>query len=222
MESIEIQAQKRDALGKGAVRKMRVRGSLPAVLYGGGADPMPLMLDTKSVERILKSHSGEHSILNLSFEGEAAQLAIIKDVQAETVTSKLLHIDLQRIRMDEAIEVTVEFELVNTENIKKLGGIIQQIMNEINIECLPDKIPDKIIVDMSSCGVGDSIAVSGLSLGEGITILDDADEVIVTVLAPKAMDEKAEGEAAAEGEEKAEKAADDKGKKPEKSEKEGK
>jgi large subunit ribosomal protein L25 len=199
MESIEIQAKKRDKTGKGVVRKLRRAGTLPAVLYGGGQDPMPIELEMKAVERVLKTHSGEHSILNLSMEGAQSQLAMIKDVQAETVTSKLLHCDLLRIRMDEKLEVSVALEFINTETVKRLGGIIQQILNEITIECLPDHIPDKIQVDLSEIEVGESLHVGVLKVSEDITILNEKDEVIVTVLAPKELvEEKAAEEGAAE------------------------
>jgi large subunit ribosomal protein L25 len=225
MEYMELKASKREETGKGTAHRLRREGMLPAVLYGGGTDPMPLTIERKSVEKVLKSHSGGHSILNMKIDGVEDQFAMVKEVQSMTMKHMPIHIDLVRVSMDKKIEVEVPIMLINLENIKKSGGIIQQNLNELTVECLPGNIPDSIKVDMTDIAMGDSISVAALAAIEGVTILDEADEVIASVLAPKAAEETpvaaaAEGEAPTtaevdkKGEKKEEKAKDEKPAKP--------
>lgn len=189
MNFTDLQASTRELTGKGISRKLRREGRLPAVLYGGGQDPISLSVDYKAILKVLKSHSGGHSILNLKMDVGADQFALIKDVQTMTMRPVPIHIDLVRISMDKKVEVSIPVEFINLENIKKSGGVIQQILNSLLVECLPDQIPDSIKVDLADCGMGESISVADLAKIEGVDILEDEGEVIVSVLAPKAAEE---------------------------------
>jgi large subunit ribosomal protein L25 len=230
MKTIELQAAVRDTRGKGPARASRRAGNIPAILYGEAKDPVALTLDSRTIEKILASGGGGHSILALSITGPEPRVetAMVKDVQRRTITSKPIHVDLLRISMDKVVEVAVAVHLINTEEVKKAGGIIQQIMNEITIESLPGNIPEFIAIDLAAVNVGDSIHVRDVIAPEGITIIEDEDEVVATVLTPvvetkteAVVGEGAEGEAAVEGKEEADKEGDKKGdkkteKKPEK------
>lgn len=205
MEYTDIQASVREKTGKGIARQLRFNGKLPAVLYGGPEGALSLTMDYKAVEKLLRSHSGGHSVINLKIDGAADQYAMLKDVQNMTMRNVPMHVDLVRISMDKKVEVSIPIELINTEVIKRSGGIIQQTLSEVTILCLPDRIPDSIKVDLAACKVGDAITVADLPQLEDISIVDEADEVIASVLTPKAADEKAAEPAAAPVAEKKEK-----------------
>ncbi|HOX28765.1 MAG TPA: 50S ribosomal protein L25 [bacterium] len=220
MEQIQLKVEKREVFGKGASRKIRRDGNVPTILYGEKRDPVSLSANTKEIEKIL-SHSGTHPILDLQIPDVSEKtLAMIKDVQTTPLTGKLVHLDLIRISLDKKVEMSVELHVVNSEEIKKQGGIIQLLITELQVECFPDKMPDFIALDLSTAQLGDSFTIADLKVGEGIEILDDPEEVIATVLAPKAeaettTTEAAETEGTEEGAEKADKAD----KKPEKADK---
>lgn len=199
MADVKISAQKREEKGKGAVRRLRDGKLIPAVLYGESKEPIALKLPEIEIERLL-SRGASHAILDLQIEGSNEKnLAMIKEVQHATVTSKILHLDLIRISLDKKVEVDIELEIISTESIKKKGGIITQMINSLRVECFPGKIPETIKLDLGAAEMGDSFKVCDLTAPEGVEILDDPDEVIVAVLAPKA--EEVAAAAPAEGEE---------------------
>ncbi len=199
MADVKISAQKREEKGKGAVRKLRVGKLIPAVLYGENKEPVALKLPEIEIERLL-SHGASHAILDLQIEGSNEKnLAMIKEVQHATVTSKILHLDLIRISLDKKVEVDIELEIINTDSVKKKGGIITQMINSLKVECFPGKIPETIRLDLGAAETGDSFKIGDLVVPEGVEILDDPDEVIVAILAPKA--EEVAAAAPAEGEE---------------------
>lgn len=189
MKTVEIQAEKRDGRGKGVSRKLRVRGDLPAVLYGAGKDPEALALNTRAIRKIISSQAGDRTILNLKIDGESDQLAMIKDVQMKSLTGTLLHLDMMRISEDKKIEITIPVRLKNVEDIRRLGGVVQQLRDEITVLCLPQSIPDEVIIDLADHKVGDSIHVNAIVLGDDVVMVDDPDEVLVSVLSPRLKDE---------------------------------
>ncbi|MEW6202668.1 MAG: 50S ribosomal protein L25, partial [bacterium] len=139
MKPIEMKSELRDATGKSAVRALRKGGRLPAVLYGEGKPPLPLSLDKRFVQRTIAAEGGEHTVVSLSFENssEPPQLAMFKEIQHATISRELLHADLLRISLDKKVEVGISVEFINSESVKKKGGIVQQNMSEITIECFP-------------------------------------------------------------------------------------
>jgi large subunit ribosomal protein L25 len=204
MADVKIVAQSRKETGKGAMRKIRREKGIPAVLYGEKRDPLCLRLVASDIERLL-NRGGAHAILDLQIDDAAEKnLAMIKEIQHATMTSKIIHMDLIRISLDKKVEVNISLELINTEEVKKTGGIITQMINELKVECFPDRIPETIQLDLAKADMGDSFKVHDLKVSEDITILDDPEEVIVAILAPKAEEtpiaaaegEGAEGEAA--------------------------
>jgi len=183
MERVTIQAYRREATGKGAARSLRRKGELPAVIYRAGISE-PIKVPGKEFLKLLKKTRGENILVNLQFP-EGSKLAVIKDYQLDPVTGELLHTDFQEVLLTEKIRVTVKVITTGVpKGVKEQGGILQHILREIEIEALPDKIPGHIEVDVSGLSVGQSIHVSDLKLEEGIKVLTEPTEVIVTVTAP--------------------------------------
>jgi large subunit ribosomal protein L25 len=203
MAKVEVKANKREAFGKGACRQMRLKGQLPATMYSGGTEAVSLTVESRAMVKVLNSKQGDRAILELDIEG-SKQLAMIRDMQVKTMSTDLLHIDFIRISMDHKVQVSVPVELLNLDEVKKAGGVTQQNLTEVNVECFPDRIPDFIEVDMGGKEIGESFLISDLSMPEGIELQHEPEEVIASILAPRVLDEdelsEGEGEEAAQGE----------------------
>lgn len=184
MERVTLSVEKREKLGKGGARSLRRSGIIPAILYKGG-NSLPVQLSAKELSKFISKTAGEQVIVNLQFPDDTKQ-AIVKDYQVDPVMGNLLHVDFQEISATEAIRVMVPVVIKGEAiGVKRDKGILQHGLREIEIECLPDKIPGHIDVDVTNMGLGQSIHVSDLKLGEGIKILTDPDEVLATVVAVK-------------------------------------
>ncbi|MCE5313173.1 MAG: 50S ribosomal protein L25 [Nitrospiraceae bacterium] len=180
MKRTTLKVEKRDSKGKGGARGLRREGTIPSILYRAGGS-MPIQLGGKELSLFISRTAGEQVIVNLEFSDGTRQ-AIVKDYQVDPVAGNLLHVDFQEILATEVLKVNVHV-IVKGEpiGVKRDGGMLQHGIREIEIECLPDKIPGHISVDVSDLTIGHSIHVSNLNLGEGIKILTDAEEVIASV-----------------------------------------
>jgi large subunit ribosomal protein L25 len=187
MERILLKAEKRTERGKSEVRALRRHGLLPAVLYNKG-DSTPIKLPRKEIATLMVSGRGEHTLFNIELSSDKSKKktrwAIVKDYQVDPVKNELLHIDFMEISLEKEIKMTVPIVITKEPVGIKKGGILQQQMREIEIECLPTEIPDGIEVDASSVDIGHSLHVSDLVVKEGVKILSDPKEVILTVSAP--------------------------------------
>lgn len=208
METITLEAKKREPRGKGGARELRRAGSLPAVLYGGKDGPTPLSLELHPMERLVSSKKAEQAILSIKVGKRKKQLAMIKEIQNDIITQKLLHVDLFRISLDKKVQVNVPLNLLNAEGVKKSGGVLQQTVTELAVECLPTQIPENIPIEIGELQIGDSISVGDIEVGDEVTVLSDPGEVLLSVLAPAKIEEEkppeeeeAEEGEAAEGEE---------------------
>ena len=196
MSVIPLSAAKRDALGKGGARKARAAGQIPGVLYGHGETPVALAIGARDFEVALRRHKGGNPIVNLALSG-GEFTALIRDVQYDPLSHKILHLDFQHISLTEEIEVKVGVKLVGLPvGVKDGGGILETILRDIEVRCLPTAIPPAIEVDVSALGVGDSIHVRDLTV-PGVTILTEGDSTVATVVPPTIIEEKAPEEAAA-------------------------
>ncbi|MFH1537542.1 MAG: 50S ribosomal protein L25 [bacterium] len=203
METIKLDAKPREPRGKGGARETRRTGLLPAVLYGSTDEPVALSLDMRSMERIIASRRAEQAILSINFEGKDEQLAMIKEIQNDIVTQNLLHVDLLRISLDKKVHVKVHLKLLNTEDVKKSGGILQQTVTELTVECLPTQIPENIPIKVGELQIGDSITVKDIEVGDDIVIIAEPEEVLLSIVAPAKAEEEekpAEEEVAEGGE----------------------
>lgn len=183
MERITIHAEKRDRAGKGVARSLRRQGFIPSVLYRAGYS-IPLKIRRKELTSFISSTAGEQVMVNLEFPDGEKRLALLKDYQVDPVKGELLHSDFFEVLLTEKVRITVAVSTSGEPvGVKRDGGILQHGIREIEIECLPDKIPGHISVDVSGLELGKSIHVGDLSLGEGIKVLTDPEEVIATVTA---------------------------------------
>ena len=161
MEYHKLSAEKRADSGKGVARQMRFKGQVPAILYGHKKDPIRLALSEIDLRRLFQA-STDSAIVELSVAGESAAsgTAIVREVQRHSTTGRVLHIDLQRIAMDEKVRVQIQVALRgDAKGVKEMGGILEHGLRELNITCLPSAIPDKVEIDVTGLGIGDSIHV---------------------------------------------------------------
>ena len=181
---------------KNAARRVRVAGQIPAVVYGAGQDSVAVAVDPKIITRILHSESGHNTIFDLDITGSGAVKAMIVDWQYEPIKGALLHIDLKRIAMDKAMRVSVPVQLVGVPTgVKNQGGVLEQVIREVEIECLPADIPSHLDVDVTELAMGQSIHISDLPHSGSIKFLVDEGLTVAHVTAIK--ETAAEAEAAA-------------------------
>jgi len=185
---------------------------IPGVLYGRGHKPHAISVPERELRRVLTGDHGLHAILDVVLEGQkTAHASILKEYQRDPVKGKLIHIDLQEVRLDQPIQAQVAVELVGEAIGSKEGGVLSQVTREITVQALPMEMPDRIELDVSRMAIGDTLRISDLAQAvEGVSYLDDLDTVLATVTMPSRFvePEPEEGEEVAEGEEAAEGAAE--------------
>ncbi len=181
MENIVIEASPRTVKGK-RVKAMRRSGLLPAVMYGVGMEPQMLELPAHETEKILQNVSGS-TLIDLKV-GKKTHKVLIREIQREVISRKPIHLDFLEVAMDVAIRAIVPIELVGeAPAVRELGGVLVAGLNEIEVEALPSDLPDRITVDISGLKtVDDSLTVGDLIIGEGVTVLTEADEAIANVV----------------------------------------
>jgi large subunit ribosomal protein L25 len=184
MSQIVIQTQSREPGGKNANRRLRVSGKIPAVLYGQGRKPLPLMVDPEIVKDVLYSDTGRNTIFSVSVDGGSKTNAMVKDYQLDPVRGNLIHADFLEIALDRTLELTVQVEIIGESEGVKLGGLMDIVTREIEIECLPADIPESIKVDISGLMINDNIRVKSLPVNPKVKILTDPEVVIVTIVPP--------------------------------------
>jgi large subunit ribosomal protein L25 len=186
MERLSINAEIREVHGKGSARSLRREDMIPAVLYREGK-AQSIKLARKELAKLINTISGEQVIVDLHFAGGETKLALLKDYQVDPTNRELLHTDFFEVSLTEAIRVSVHVVTVGEPiGVKRDAGILQYALREVEIQCLPDKIPGKIEYDITKLELGQSVHVSDLKFEEGIKVLTDPGDVIVTVLAPAA------------------------------------
>jgi large subunit ribosomal protein L25 len=166
-----------------ATRRLRRSGLVPGVIYGGGAEPEHFAVDGRILRNTL-AHSG--AILEVSIDGGAGSPVLVKDVQRHPVRGEAMHVDLLRVRMDEAIHTTVTVELTGAEEAPGHveGGVLNQETRELNIEALPGDIPDAIVVDVSRMEMNATLTLSSITAPHGVTLLDDPEETVIATITP--------------------------------------
>lgn len=190
MAVIPLNGTRREDLGKGGARKARAAGRIPGVLYGHGETPIPLSLGAREFQVAMHEHKGGNAIVNLSVAG-GEYTALLRDVQYDPITHSVLHLDFQHISLTETIEVEVATHLVGLPvGVKDGGGILEHIMREVEVRCLPTAIPAAIDVDVSALNIGDSVHVRDLMVTD-VTVLTDPDATIATVVPPTVVEEAA-------------------------------
>jgi len=185
LEANVLEAQPRESGNKNEARRVRQGGKIPGVVYGAGKNSMPVSVDPRQVLRILHSDTGHNTIFDLALDGERTK-AMIVDWQFEPIKGSLLHIDVKRIAMDQALRVSVPIELVGVpEGVKTQGGILEQMLREVEIECLPGDIPSYIEVDVSHLVFGKVLRVTDLPHNEKLKFLSDENQPVAHVTSVK-------------------------------------
>ena len=195
-KDITITGEARETRGKNEARRLRARGMVPAIVYGTGADPVAVAVDPKAVTGILKSGSGHNTIFDIDIQGAKAPVMIV-DWQHEPIRSRLLHVDLLRIDLSKKVVVKVP---VHTHGdpvgVKIQGGQHEIISREVQIECLPDDIPERFDVNVTNLSVGQSVRASEIPLSGSMRLISPADAVISHVIGVRATEEDATAAAA--------------------------
>ena len=187
---LKISAQPRIAAGRNAVKALKRTGFVPAVIYGAKAPAQNLQLNERELSRLLGHATSESVLVDVQIEGSGNRTALISEVQHHPVSGAILHVDLHAIAMDELMTVEVPVETTGeAEGVKTGGGVLEVILRELEIECLPADLPASITVDVSGLNVGDSIHVNALKLPKGVTVLNDAELTVVSVAAPTVVEE---------------------------------
>ncbi len=207
-------AETREATGKGVARKLRAAGRIPAVVYGREAETKAISIDPSALQRLLqRGGAGMNTLIELSVD-DISRTVLVKELQRDPVRGRPLHADFYLIELDKTVEVSVPIHLVGKPPGVEEGGILDHPLREIELECLPQAIPEGIDVDVSLLDVGDSIHVRDLTLPEGVSVQTDENQAVASVVAPAVVEEPVveeleEGEeAVAEGEEAEEGSAD--------------
>jgi large subunit ribosomal protein L25 len=199
MPEVVIAKPREGKFNKNAARRVRVAGKIPAVIYGVGHEPVAIEVDPKQISRILFSESGHNSIFDVEIGGQSTAKAMIVDWQREPINDRLIHIDLKRIALDKTLRLSVRVKLLGIPvGVKVSGGILDQVLREVEIECLPANIPSHVDVEIGHLDLHGVVRVSELPKFEGVTYLNAEDATVAHVVsireeAPTA----AEAEAAA-------------------------
>jgi large subunit ribosomal protein L25 len=189
-ERVQLKVQERESRGSAASRRLRENGLVPGVLYGNGGQAHPFSIEERELRRVLTGDHGLHAILDVVLEGQQrAHHAVLKEYQLDPTRARLLHIDLQEVRLDQTIHTQVVVELVGESEGVKEGGVLSQVNREVNVEALPMEVPDRLELDVSSMVIGDTLRVSDLRVPEGVKLLDEPETVLASVTPPTKIEE---------------------------------
>src|SRR3954463_13642865 len=199
-KQVKLKAEPRTETGRSAARKLKARGVIPAVVYGGKNKPQPLQVLARDVDIMLSHAAGENILVDLEIGGET-RTALVQEVQHAPVGNNVLHIDFHAVSMDETLEAEVPLEPIGTANgVKNFGGLLEQSLRNLTVECLPRDLPDRITVDISALNIGDAIHVRDIPLPSGVVAKVQPELTAFSVVAPAVEEapvaEVAEGAAA--------------------------
>src|SRR2546425_8222287 len=213
-ERMKLEVKPREDTGSREARRLRSQGLIPGVLYGRGAGPRPFCVAERDLRRVLTGGSGMHAILDVVVEGQSTtHPSILKEHQQDPLRGKLIHIDLQEVRLDQAITAAVTVLLVGADDAPGVreGGALSQVAREVNVEALPMEVPEHLELNVSGMAIGDTLRLADLPAREGVKFIDDPETVLATVTLPTRVEEPeveveegveveaAEGEEAPEG-----------------------
>ena len=206
----ELAARRRSETGKGAARKVRAAGLVPAVIYGKDLDTTPLTVDAKEAGHLFHSISVDNTIVNLRIDDEAKETeTLVREIQMHPFRPEILHVDFYRLQRGVAVEVDVPINYVGTPEGVRQGGNLEMILHELRVKCVPSKIPEIVEIDTSALEIGDSIPAGDVEMGEGIELVTHPVRTLCLVAVPKvdAADAVEEAEEEEEPEEPVDRAA---------------
>jgi len=187
MEIRELTVMAREGVGKSVARRLRRSGKTPGILYGGPS-PVNIAVDPREVFRIIHGHEGSTQLLRVTFAGSKdSRMVILRDLQLDPVSEDLVHVDLQEVNMDKPIQVTVALHHMGEPiGVRDTQGILEMVLREIQVSCLPANIPEDIKADVSNLAIGDVLTVGELVVPEGVRVLTDKAQAVATVAPPAA------------------------------------
>jgi large subunit ribosomal protein L25 len=192
-KQVKLAAQQRTGVGRSAVRKLKTQGLIPAVIYGGKEEPRNLQLSARAVANLFSHAAGENILVDLDIDESGQQIsrmALVQAVQHEPISGRVTHVDFQAVRMDELLRANVPVEALGEAlGVKSSGGILEQSLRTLEIECLPKDLPDVLTIDVSHLDIGDAVHVSEIQLPPGVKALDAPDQAVFLVAAPTVIEE---------------------------------
>jgi large subunit ribosomal protein L25 len=188
IQNIVVEVAERADRGKNAARRCRRRGEVPAIVYGLDVAPFAVVVPRRRVEEILGLESGRNTIFTLALAGQdKTRAAMIKDLQRDPVTEGILHVDFVRVDLEKTVRVNVPIRIVGTpDGVKSQGGVLEIVIRQVEVECLPTDIPEHLDVEVGALAVGQAITVSDLPVGDRYRVLDDPEQTVCQVVMPRA------------------------------------
>jgi large subunit ribosomal protein L25 len=187
MATVSLNADARDAKGKGAARTLRSHGQIPAVIYGHGRDPQSLALNARDLDKMLSHIQAESTVIEVTVGGHTAK-TLIREIQRHPIKRQILHVDFQALVAGEKVTVSIPIVLLGIpEGVRLEGGVLDQTLREIEIEVDPSSIPDHVEYDVTNMVIGDSVHISDLKVPEGVEVLDDPETSVAVLAAPRAV-----------------------------------
>ena len=199
-----LRVKPRKRIGKSGAREVRKEGNIPAILYGRGEDPVPLVVSPDELRRALSNSAGINTILELEIDGSEQpekKFSMVQEIQRDPLKNRVIHLDFLAIDMQKNVRVKVPVNTRGRSEGERRGGSLEKLMRTIDLECLPGDIPDSIEIDVSDLEMGDFVDIDGISLGEGVASLRSGSEKVVQVVAQRVQEEEAIDEPEVEEEE---------------------
>jgi len=194
LDLIKLKAKQRETSGKGAARRLRQNKAIPGIVYGPKSEPVMLSLDAIEFDKIIRENGSTGLFFDLEIEGKKGKnkTVMLKQMQMDTFSLNYLHIDLHEIDMDTMVTVSIPVETVGQSKGVEEGGVLQMIRRELDVVCKPADTPDSIQIDISDLGIGDSVHVEEIDLGDNVEIPFDVDFTVITIGAPTEEEEEIE------------------------------
>ena len=182
----KLKAERRTGTGKGAARRLRAAGRVPAVLYGHGEEPVTLSVSALDLLHLFHASHGATMLVDLEIDGKA-HLAIPREVQRDHIHSRYVHVDFLAVNRDETVRLTVEVHETGEAPGVKAGGVVEHHLREVEVECLPNDVPEEIVADIGSLEIGDMLRVGDVAPPDGVTILTDPEMPVISIITPAAL-----------------------------------
>jgi len=188
---LTVEADPREDFGKNASRRLRHDGRIPAIVYGAGGPASPVTVDPRKIADILHSEAGHNAIFTLEIRGKAPARVMLRDWQVDPLAGSLLHVDMVRVARDAKLKVKVPVQVTGeAKGVKTQGGVFEFLLREVEVECLPDDIPDHLVIDVTELLIGKTLRVADLPVSDKITVLTDVTRAVAHVVALKVEEEK--------------------------------
>ena len=189
MKELVLEAEKRELSTKGTVKEMRRKGRVPGVVYGNKEEPVTLSLDEKSLQKAIHSERGRNALITLQI-ANTANPVLIKEIQRDAITRAILHVDFHRVSLKQKVEAAVPVHVKGeAPGVKLSGGVLEHLVREVRVRCLPSDIPAALDADVSALQIGSAIKARDLKIPAGVELLLDLEAMIINIVAPTILEE---------------------------------